>query len=438
MAFGDAAYNAAPSYVRLDDGTHRALGLKLTGWQTRRGRDYFTNRTEPGTAQFDFVDAGGVLDPTNSTGPFYPMNPNCPFALALYNPVAATWTTVYTGMVQQVPQTLDVSARFARGSLMAADMMSLLAIAEVPPGLDYAAQTSGSYSAVTSPNSIGDTTYAAQRVDDRIRAILADAGVPAGLTDIFTGNVNVQACVESPGSAILEMLWNAADAEFPGLANLYVSKAGLLTFHGRLARFNPTDPTYNISTWHVGDAPAVAAHSSWAVINGLSFDRDVSKIINASLFTPENIADADIAAQLASNSASVSQYGNRAYSGANLITDGGYTDGRNADAETGLYGTYFVDNFHDPQTRITQITLTNVLPGAANEAAQWLFLCGVEISDLIYVTTTHPGGGGFSLEPYFVEGISYQVRPTGDPDRPLVVCTVDVSPQAYYTTNPFS
>jgi hypothetical protein len=432
VAFGEDALTATPTYTRLDTPTMIGDGLRITRWSSKRGRSYFTDRTQTGTATAEFLDSAGVVDPTNSTGPFYPMDPNCPFALGLYNPVAADWTTVFRGMVQQVPQQLDVSARFARGQIAAADVMALLALAEIPPGVDFDSSNAGTNTA----NAIGDTTYAAQTVQDRIKAVLADIGIPSGMTNIFSGNVNVQACVYPPGTNALEVLWDAADAEFPGLANLYAAKDGTIDFKGRLARFNPTDPSYGINTWHVGDLPAVAAHSSWAVISDLSFDRDVAKVINASLFSPDNIADADIAAQLAASSASIAQFGNRTYSGANLITAGGVAGGDGLDAkdETKLFGNYWVDNFQDAQTRISQVTLTNVRPGAANEAAQWLFLCGVEISDLVYVTTTHPGGGGFNLEPYFVEGISYDVRPSGDPDRPLVTVTLDLSPQAYFAS----
>lgn len=441
VAFGEDAYEDSPTWARLDADPYLSDGLRISGWTVKRGRSYYTDRTEAGTASIDFIDTGGVLDPTNSTGPFYPMDPNCPFSLSLYDPTRSSWTRVFTGMVQSMPQSLDISENFATGQLTASDLMALLAIAEVPPGIAYAAQTAGSYSASTSSNAIGDTTYAAQLVDDRIRAILADAGVPSALTDIFSGNVSVQACVEPPGASILEMLWNAADSEFPGLANCYVSKDGKFTFHGRLARFNPTDPTYGINTWHLGDSAAVAAHSSWARISGLSYDRDVAKVINASLFSPDNIADADIAAQLASDATSVLKYGNRAYSGSNLLTQGGVADGLDANEETALFGTYWVDNFKDAQTRITQLTATNPPPGAANASAQWLFLTGVEISDVVNITTTHPGGGGFSAEPYFVEGISYDVKPLGDADNPevrLVSMTLDLSPLAYFNSNPFS
>lgn len=405
-------------------------GLYMTGWQIRRGRSYFTDRTQTGTAQADYVDTVGALDPTNSTGPFYPMNPGAPFALSLWHPTRHVWHQLFRGSLEQMPQTVDLSEKFISGSLMAADLMSLLAIGEIPPGVDFDASASGSSAA----NTIGDTTYAAQGVQDRIKAILADGGIPTALTNIFTGNVNVQFSVYPPGTNILEALWDAADAEFPGLANFYVDKSGRLTFHGRLARFNPSDAQYRISTWNVGDHAAVDADPTMAIVSGLTFDRDVNKVINASLFSPDNILDTQIAGQLASDAASIAAYGNRTYSAGNLLTLSGENDGLNANEETKLFSNYFPDNFHDAQNRITQLVFKIVPAGAPNEQAQWDLLCGVEISDLVNITTTHPGGGGFTAEPYFVEGISYDAAPSGDPDRPLITLTLDLSPQAYFAS----
>lgn len=431
VAFGQDALTATPTFTRIDD----PAGINVVNrWSVKRGRSYFTNRTDTGTAQADFIDTAGKLDPTNSTGPFYPMDPNCPFAIALHNPVSGATATVFTGLVQQVPQTLDVSGKVATGSVMAADMFSLLAIGEIEPGLDFDSSAAGTSAA----NTVGDTTFAAQDVQARIKALLADAGVPSGLTDVFSGNVDVQACVYPPGTTYLEAIWDAADAEFPGLANCYVSKTGKFTFHGRLARFNPTDSQYGISTWNVGDTAAVSGSTALALVSEISFDRDVAKVINASLFSPDGIDDGDIPAQLSAATASVAQFGNRTWSGTNLLTADGLNDSLGANAETALFSQYYVDNFADAQTRISQLSFKWVPTSAPNAAAHWAFLCGVEISDLVNVTTTHPGGGGFSAEPYFVEGISYEMSSAGASGGVDLTLTLDLSPQAYFNQDPFS
>lgn len=435
VAFGADALATDIDWSRVDN----RVDLAITGWSTKRGRTYLTDQTDTGTAQIDFSDNQGILDPTNTGGPFWPMDPNCPCAIALYNPVAATWTTIFTGLVQQIPQTLDVSKKVCRGSIMLADLFSLLALDEVPPGLAFDDSNAGTSTA----NDIGATTYSFQDVQSRILAILADAGIPSGLANIFSGNVNVQATVEDAGTKTLSVLQDAAEAEFPGIANLYIGKDGVINFRGRQARFDPTNPTYSINTWNVGDVQAVEADASLALISALSFDRDVAKVINAALVAPENILPGDVPNQVVvadDSGASIEKFGNRVYDAENLITAGGSHDGKNAIDETQLFGNFFAQNFHDAQTRITQLVIRWVPVGAPNDAAQWAFLCGVEIGDMVNVTTTHPGGGGFSAEPYFVEGISYSAAPSGHGDLADVTLTLDLSPEAYFNPedNPFS
>lgn len=429
VAYGADAYAASPTWERIDTSTP---DVGIGQIRIRRGRTYITDQTGAGTLEADFWDTKGLLDPTNSTGPLYPMNPNCPIAYGLYNPVADSYASLFRGMVQAIPTTITAPSTYSTGTLKAADMLALLAVSNIPPGLDFdASATPG-----TTANVIGDTTYAATDVQSRIKALLADAGVPAGLTDVFSGNVNVQGIVEPPGTTTLELIQNAADAEFPLVRNYYIDKTGVFNFKGRLARFNPTDPTYGINTWHVGDTAAVAAHSSWGLIQTLAFDRDITKVINDAVYTPQGIADADIAGMEVTDAGSITEYGTRSISGTELITAGGIADGLDALDETKLFNTFLVDNFHDAQTRINRLTFTNPVDGAPNATAQWLLLCGIEISDVVVVTTTHPGGGGFNLESYFVEGITYTLDPLRG-STVNVTLALDLSPAAYYTTNPF-
>lgn len=435
VAYGQDALTASPTWTRIDD---PAL-LTVTGWQTHRGRAYVLNQTDTGTANVDYTDLLGTMDPTNSGGPFYPMDPNCPFAIALYNPVTASWHGVYRGLTQNVKNTLDLSEVFLTGNVPASDLFSLLAVAEVPPGLDFDSSDAGTSTA----NTVGDTTYAQQNVDDRIKAILADFGLPSGLATIFSGNVQVQATVESPGSKILAALRDAADAEFPGIANLFVDKDGLVTFYGRLARFDPT--SYSAHTWNVGDWAYVNGGSGRIIIAGLDFDRDVEKVINAARFCPQGIAPGDIPGQLAASTTSIAKYGLRTLSGDDLITAGHVDPGvTTALEETASYGVFYADettgNYKDVHTRVGQLKLRWLPPEDDNAEDLWNMLCNVEIGDLVNITTTHPGGGGFSAEPCFVEGISYDAKPLGRGDIPDMVditCMLDLSSREYFNSDPF-
>ena len=68
------------------------------------------------------------------------------------------------------------------------------------------------------------------------------------------------------------------------------------------------------------------------------------------------------------------------------------------------------------------------VPGVS---ALWNCMCNVEIDDVVNLTTNHPGGGGF-IEPFFVEGVSYDVKPMKN-DFVAIVATLSVSPLAYFT-----
>ena len=89
----------------------------------------------------------------------------------------------------------------------------------------------------------------------RINQALADANWPSGLSSVFTGNVNLNETVYSPGESILAVIHDAADAEFPGVANFYVDRYGVVCFHGRNARFNPSSTASDATHWdfHVWD-----------------------------------------------------------------------------------------------------------------------------------------------------------------------------------------
>lgn len=441
VAYGSDPYDSSPDWTVLDGVT----GVSLPQTTTKRGRTYLTERTEAGEATLTFADRSGALDPTNTSSPLYPLDPNCPAKIELYNPIADNYVSIYRGFVQDTEPTLYSNSQgINRGQIPLADLFSLLAIDQIPPGLVYAAQTPGDYTAIKTAQSIGDTLYAAQNVGDRMRAILADAGVPSGLTDIFSGNVVVQATVVQPGYAVLSALQDAADAEFPYVANIYVDKTGIFTFHGRLARFNsgPDNP-YGITTWQLGDAAAVAADTSKVLINAqnMQIGRPVDKIVNNALFLPQGIADRLIPGQLVADGTSISKYGNRAIGGTGqyLLTGGGVAGGDGLDAlqECLTFGEFFVDNLAYPFTTVLSVVVTQINPRRSNGEAHWDFLCNVELNDVVEFYTTHIGGGGFDGAAFFVEGISYSFTP-GNAGVPVLQCKLDLSSKDVFTVNPWS
>lgn len=433
----NAAWNAlSPTYDRLDQNQHD--DVFITEVRIRRGRTYVTDQNNAGTIEVDFTDASGALDISNLVGPYWPLDTNSPIAFGLYNPNAASYHCIFRGNVKSMPTEAHVSERWIEGVIMGADYFEQLANSELPAGYDFNVDTATASSAVPRGTySFGDTVLAAQDVQSRIKALLAYAEVNPSMTNIFSGNVNVQEVIEPVGTHVLEPIQAAADAEGPTVNNVYCDRFGVVTFKGRESRFHPENVSYNITTWHTGDELAVAGDSSFATIAAIKYDKDITKIINDGLITPDGVADVTIPTLEVADSTSITQYGLRNYTGQNNITAGGITDGLDADQECHTHNTYLVDNYKNPQVRIAQLTFRNPKVGAANAAAQWNLLCNIDLGDIVVVTTTFPGGGGFAVQELFVEGITYTIKPLRH-NECLVELVLDLSSKNYYGTNPYA
>src|SRR5581483_5443492 len=76
-------------------------------------------------------------------------------------------------------------------------------------------------------------------VDDRIIEILTDTGIDPAMYHAASGNVTVMAAQYDADESALTALRDAADAELPFIANLYVDRQGRFVFRGRYSRFDP-------------------------------------------------------------------------------------------------------------------------------------------------------------------------------------------------------
>jgi hypothetical protein len=243
---------------------------------------------------------------------------------------------------------------------------------------------------------------------------------------------------------VLNVIQDCADAEFPDIANVYVSGPthtvdgttdvlpGSVVFHGRYARFNPLDAHYGIKRFTLGDDAAAAASPSTVirVSPPLEASLDDTLLYTSALATPQNINDTDIAGQYVTDAHGVATKGLRTWSAENLITIGGQGN-TTALQETHKFAGYYINNFRFPQVRVGQLTIKPRRPTGPNGPATWGLFCNVDISDVVHLTTSHKGGGGFNTD-FFVEGIHYQATP--GPGYPIVTLALDVSPTSYYNT----
>ncbi len=425
-----------PVWTQIDDPDET---FHVASWSVRRGRSSEFDRMETGTATIKINDVDGAFDPTNTTGPFYGLlDPMKQAALALWNPVTEVTKTVFRGFVAEWLYDMDPSQRVTWTTLELSDAFDMFAATLLQPG-DFGG---------TSPvGAVGDVYLdedtATDAVQTRLNALLTSAEWSPGLREIFTGNVGILGTVAARNDSLLSCLLDAADADFPGVVSCLMSKEGNFLFHGRYARFNPDDANYHIAHWKAGDGFAWQDDSTIAPISGLQFRRSKLDIINQVSAIPQGANDADAILNTNQDLTSIGIYGVRGESYENLLTLNGDASSpphtpvipTTALEETYKFAEYYVQNYASPRTRATSVTFRSHEITHPNAEALWALICGVEISDIVTLTTTHPGGGGFN-EDFFVEGISYDVAPLR-PDLHDVTLTLDLSPTAYYTNDPF-
>ncbi len=430
LAFDADPLAAEPEWTRIDTGA--STGIRISRWELRRGRSFEIDKTDTGTGTIYGTDTLGYLDPTN------PINvdgivPGGPIALALQNPVTAVWTTLIRGHVSEFRYDVEPSENVVHWEIDLVGPFDMIAATAMIPGR---------HGDTPPAASLGDVYFnedtGLDACQTRINKILDDVGWPAGLREIFTGNVGLQGTVYARLDSALSAMYDTADAEFPGVANVYERKDGAVVFHGRFARFDPANPDYNIHFWAAGDDTACAADSTRARINvPFTFAKGKSHLINACLSLPKGVDQTDVPGNMVEDAPSQAMHGVRSESFTDLLTLGG--DGAfgptTAVEETKKFADYYVQNYKDARTRVDTITFKSQHPDSPYGPAQWALICGVEIGDMLTITTTHPNGGFVEAE-FFVDGVTYTCDPAR-PEYPDITLECALTPAGYYSANPF-
>jgi hypothetical protein len=432
LAFDDPTLTWSPTWTRIDSNPNL-----VTSYTIDRGRQYELDRTDVGRAQVSIADVDGILDPTNSSGPYYgKIEPLLQAVISRRNPMDGTWYTRYRGFVEELDYVFDPSQRVNRLVVGLIDIFEVLAAIEMLPG---------QFGDTPPASSAGQVFFDNANMDVRIIQILGDAGIPTSFYVVFTGNVELWETTYSPAESAMTAIQEAADAEFPGVSNVYTDRLGRLCVHGRLAKFEPgtisagSGGAWDYNPWQAGDGAAVAG-GGIAQIRTFAFNRGLSKVINQATATPLKpltLTAVEAAGQIVSDTTSIGLRGIRSWSAQNLLTKLGLLDSADALTETKRFATYYVDNYAEPRNRVTDIGFRSMSPDNPHAGIMWEFLSKVDIADSVAVTVGSPGGGGFTAEPYFVEGVHEQVGPLGTDDYDDVTLTLDLSPQAYFTDNPF-
>lgn len=425
----------------------------VTSYSIDRGRQFELDRTDAGRATVALSDVDGILDPTNSAGPFYGrIEPLLQVLLARYDPVAEEWFTRYRGFIEDFDYSFDPSQGVNRLTLSLVDLFEILSSIEMQLS-DPSALVWGHLPPAAIRTELGNQVwFQPDGVQTRIRAVLGDALIPVEMSVVFSGNVELWGQAYSPGESAMTVVQEAADGEFPGVSNVYCDRHGRLVFHGREAKFDPAGVAAGASVgawdfmeWDVGDGAAVLlAPTTTAHIRTFAFNRGLAQIINTATATPVGKqpggilpTDDDLIAQTSYDDDSINRYGIRNWSAEGLLTRVSDLDGSGALVETKRFADYYVTNYARPRNRITEISFRSMRPGLPGAAITWELLSKIDIADAVNVTVGSPGGGGFNAEPYFVEGIHEQVAPL-DALYDDVTLSLDLSPRAYFTDDPWA
>ena len=425
IALSDGPLVLEPTWTRYD----MIANCRCSGFDSFAGRQSELDTTDTGTATVYFHDRNGTFDDDDLVG--------LQIMLQLYNPVTATWHPRWRGHIDDIERDLvDVPTDipFANASLSCTGIFDYLGGAKM---------LVGTFGDVVPTGMTGIVFYEDGRVDDRIIALLTDAGIDPDMYVVFTGNVDVNETLYDPTDVILMALRDAADAEFPGVANVYEDRFGRVAFHGRHARFDPEGTAdganWIFNRWHAATRGDVT--SGTAQIRAFSYNRPRARIINSYLAYPR--ADEDgvefdrsgIDALTQMDSGSITDFGYRGQEAPDLIIKAEYvaSGDRTGSELCALFGEFYVDNYSQPRKAVESVVFRSMRPDDSRAADVWALMVDCDVSDAINLTLDE---AGLSDEPFFIDGISIECRML-NPDFDDVTFSPNLTPASYYGTDVF-
>jgi len=412
---------AEPSWSRYD----MLDGCRCYGFDSFSGRQSELDTTDTGNATVRYHDRAGTLDTDDLVG--------AQIMLQLHNPSTGEWHPRWRGHIDDVAHVPNPNARSLWNvELKCVDIFDYLGGVRFLPGVmgDVGGRDDQVF-------------YDNENVDDRLIALADDAGIVSSMRVFFTGNISVTETRYDPDDVVLQAMRDAADAEFPGVANLYVDRFGRLAFHGRFARFDPEGvasggANWDFVRWDAGTRSSVT--TGIAQIREFAYNRPRARIINSYLAWPrndetDNAFDRTLIPTLLSTDApSIAAYGYRGREATDLIIRENINNSNTGAQECALFGQFYTENYAQPRKAIQRVTFRTVRPADARAAATWALMCGVDISDGINLTV---GEAGLSDEPYFVDGIATTLTVLNK-NYDMVTVTPNLTPASYYGTDVFA
>lgn len=415
IATGAGPLVAEPSWTRYDN----LANCRCGGFDWQRGRTSEFDVTNTGTARVYFSDRADTFNSEDFIG--------LQIMLQLFDPVAAAWEPVFRGHIDDAHGTPSPGApALTNVQLDCVGPFDYLAGVKVVVGnFGLSPLPAGMESIVLYPD---------QPVDERIEDLGADADLDPAMLVVFSGNVDVQ---ETPyaDDDVLSAMRDAADAEFPGVGNIYEDRYGRVVFHGRFAKFDPdgtaSGAEWNFTRWNAATRADVT--SGRAQIREFAYNRPRTRIVNSYLAYPHGFREEDIPTLTQTDATSVTNYGYRGRVASDLIIARHKTNGNTGADECVLFGEYYVTNYAEPRKNVERITFKSLHPSDSRAADTWEIMTQMDISDVIHLWV---GEADLADEEFFIEGINGSCR-VGAPAYDFVTVTPNLSPAAYYTDNVF-
>jgi hypothetical protein len=425
IALSDGPLVAEPTWTRYD----LEPTCRNQGFDCETGRQSELEVTDTGTARVYFADRDGTLNDGDIVG--------CQIMLQLYDPVTETWHPRWRGHIDDISHEVSPSVYgLANVSVECVGIFDYLGGVNMLPGF-------GDTFPAHLPNAEGTVFYENEQVNNRIIALLTNAGIVSTMRVIFSGNVEVQESQFDFDDVILQAVRDAADAEFPGVANVYEDRFGRVVFHGRFARFDPEgvateEANWDFTRWNAATGSDV--DEEIAQIREFAFNRPRSRIINSYLAWPHSDENGfefpreDIEALIRTDPTSIGIYGYRGgHDAPGLIIKENVNNSNTGAEECGLFGDYYIANYATIHKNVQRVTLKSLHPDDPRAEATWAAMVGMDISDGMNLTVSE---AGFSAESYFIDGLSVSCRYL-NPEYDMVTVTPNLTPEAYYDTDVF-
>jgi len=423
IALADGPLVAEPTWTRYDNIT----ACRCYGFDSFAGRQSELDTTDTGSATVYFHDQNGTLDDDDLVG--------LQIMLQLFNPVLAQWEPRWRGHIDDIQANLvDVPGiPLANASITATGIFDLLG------GMKMVVTDPPSFGEALPGAMVGVSFYEDEPVNDRVIALLLDAGIAASMEVHTSGNVDVNETLYDPDDVVLMALRDTADAEFPGgVANLFENRFGQVVWLGRFARFDPEGTASDIPgewefvRWDAATNEDVT--TGVAQIRSFAYNRPRSRIINSFLAYPredENGVEFDralIPDLQKTDPTSITQYGYRGQEAPDLIIRAHKTNGNTGAEECQVFGNFYVTNYATAKKAVQEVTFSSLPPADARAAATWDLMARCDISHVINLTVDEAGLADVA---FFVDGITVECRVLNT-GYDLVTVTPNLTPATYY------